>query len=153
MKYLVLIFFLVACTTTPKKTGNNVKEAAFYGKKIYANKAVELDSVINNFNKYKGKKVVMAANVEKVCAAKGCWMTLQGTDQTFRVKFKDYDFFVPMSLIGQKVWVEGEVVKKEVSVAHTKHYLEDAGASQKEIDVVKKPTVEYRIIAQGVRPL
>ena len=62
----------------------------------------------------------MEANVEKVCTKKGCWMTLQGADKTFRVKFKDYQFFVPLSLIGKKVWVEGLVHRKKVSVADTK---------------------------------
>lgn len=144
-----LSFVLMA----PVSAKNKVKDASFYGSKIESSKAVELDSVLKNFSAYKGKKIVMEAKVDKVCEMKGCWMTLQGSDKTFRVKFKDYSFFVPMSLVGKKVWVEGEVIRSEVSVKNTKHYLEDAGASEEEILAVTKPTVEYRIVAQGVRPL
>ena len=93
----------------------------------------------------------MEASVKAVCQKKGCWMTLQGSNKTFRVKFHDYSYFVPMSLRGQKVWVEGEVMRKEISIADTKHYLEDAGATKEEIASVTKPTFEYRILAKGVR--
>ena len=130
---------------------NNVKEKPFYGKEIKAKKAVPLDKVLKNFSKYENKNIVMEAKVEKVCAKKGCWMTLQGSKKTFRVKFHDYSFFVPMSLIGKKVWVEGQVKRSKLSVAETKHYLEDAGASKKEIAAVTKPSYEYSIIAKGVK--
>lgn len=148
-----LIFCLLLCSSGQILSKNSVKDAAFYGEDIKAKKAVALDSVIKDFSTYKGKKIVMEAKVEKVCEAKGCWMTLQGTDKTFRVKFKDYSFFVPISLIGKKVWVQGEVIRKEVSIADTKHYLMDAGASKEKIAAVKKPTIEYRIVAQGVKAI
>jgi len=100
---------------------SNVAEKPFYGKQIQATKA------------------------------KGCWMTLQGSDKTFRVKFHEYSYFVPLSLTGKKVWVEGKVERKELSIEDTRHYLEDAGASKKEIAAVTKPSFEYNIIAKGVK--
>jgi hypothetical protein len=149
MKLTLMLFIALLSTNLIAK--NSVKDAPFYGKDITAKEAVKLDSVLKNFKNYKGKTIVMEANVDKVCEAKGCWMTLQGSDKTFRVKFKDYSFFVPMSLIGKKVWVQGEVVRSEVSIEHTKHYLKDAGASAEKIAAVTKPSVEYRIVAQGVK--
>lgn len=151
-KITTLIIAISLSFLGPIQAKNKVKDAAFYGNKIEAAEAVKLDSVLKNFSAFKGKKIVMEAKVDKVCEMKGCWMTLQGSDKTFRVKFKDYDFFVPMSLVGKKVWVEGEVIRSEVSVKHTKHYLKDAGASKEEIAAVTRPSVEYRIVAQGVRP-
>lgn len=149
MKLTLMLFIALLSTNLFAK--NSVKDAPFYGKDITAKEAVKLDSVLKNFKDYKGKTIVMEANVDKVCEAKGCWMTLQGSDKTFRVKFKDYSFFVPMSLVGKKVWVQGEVVRSEVSIEHTKHYLEDAGASKEKIAAVTKPSIEYRIVAQGVK--
>jgi hypothetical protein len=146
----VLFLSLVSCAGH-KTLKNNVKEKPFYGKEITKTKAVKLDKVISNYSKYNKKDVLMEANVEKVCAKKGCWMTLQGSDKTFRVKFHDYSYFVPMSLIGKKVWVEGRVMRKKLSIKDTKHYLEDAGASKEEIAAVNKPSYEYRIVAKGVR--
>lgn len=147
---LVLVFTLQSCANH-KKMKNTVKEKPFYGKEITKTKAVKLDKVIKNYSKYNKKDVLMEANVEKVCAKKGCWMTLQGSNKTFRVKFHEYSYFVPMSLIGKKVLVEGQVMRKKLSIKDTKHYLEDAGASKEEIAAVNKPSYEYRIVAKGVR--
>lgn len=147
---LTLLFSLQLTLQSCART-NTVKEEPFYGKEIKAKKAVSLDKVIKNHSKYDGKDVVMEADVKKVCGKKGCWMTLQGTDKTFRVKFHDYSYFVPMALMGKKVWVEGKVLRKEISVADTRHYLEDAGASKEEVAAINKPSFEYRIIAKGVK--
>lgn len=145
-----ILVFLFSITTNAK---SNVAEKAFYGKDIKALKATSLDEVLNSYKSFEGKDVVMEATVENVCEKKGCWMTLQGSKKTFRVKFHDYSFFVPMSLKGKKVWVEGEVIRKEVSIEDTKHYLEDAGASKEEISKVTSPSFEYRIMAKGVKPV
>ena len=130
---------------------NGVKEKPYYGEAIKADSAIVLDTVLKDFSKFEGKDIVMEANVKSVCEKKGCWMQLQGSKKTFRVKFHDYSFFVPMSLRNKKVWVEGEVKREKISVSDTKHYLEDAGASKEENAAVKKPTYEYSIIAKGVR--
>ena len=132
---------------------NNVEEKPFYGKEIKASKAVVLDEVIKNFSHYEDKKIVMEAQVEKVCVHKGCWMTLRGSDETLRVMFDDYSYFVPISLQGQKVWVEGKINRKKLSVKEKRHYLEDAGASKSEISAIKKPSFEYSIVALGVKVL
>lgn len=149
MKHLCLISLILLSLNIFAK--NTVKEKPFYGKEIQATKAVSVDKVITDFSTYKDKSIVMEASVEKVCEHKGCWMTLQGSDQTFRVKFHEYSYFVPMSLIGKKVWVEGKIERKKISIKDTKHYSEDAGASKEEIAAITKPSFEYRITAQGVR--
>ena len=73
-------------------------------------------------------------------------MTLQGSEKTFRVKFYDYSYFVPMSLVGKKVLVEGQIIRKKLSISEAKHYLEDEGASKESVQAVKTPSYEYRII-------
>ena len=149
MRYFFLTVCMVFTFSTLAK--NNVKEKAFYGTDIKAKSAVSLDKVLKDYASYKDKQVVMEAKVDNVCTAKGCWMTLQGSKKTFRVKFHDYSFFVPVSLKGKKVWVEGQVEQKQLSLKETKHYLEDAGASKEEIAAVTQPSFEYRIIAKGVK--
>lgn len=149
MRFFIILTLFMAQASAK----NNVKEKAFYGKEITSKQAIALDKILSNYEKYENKDVVMEAEVEKVCAKKGCWMTLQGSEKTFRVKFHDYSYFVPLSLIGKKVWVEGIVKRDEISIADTKHYLEDAGASKEEIAAVTKPSFEYSIIAKGVRKI
>jgi hypothetical protein len=147
-KFFLVIIFSLSLQAFAK---NTVKDKAFYGTEITKTEANSLDDILKDYSKFKNKDVVMEAMVDKVCSKKGCWMTLQGSEKTFRVKFHDYSFFVPMSLIGKKIWAEGIVKREEISISDTKHYLEDAGASKEEIAAVTKPSFEYSIIAKGVK--
>jgi hypothetical protein len=130
---------------------NTVTDKPFYGEKISETKALSLETILKDFPKYEKKDLVMSANIDKVCTSKGCWMTLKGTKSAFRVKFKDYKFFVPLSLIGKTVWVNGKIERKELSIEDTRHYLEDGGASKEEIALITKPSFEYHFTAKGVK--
>ncbi len=149
---IAILLTLVSFNTMAK---NTVSEKPFYGEEINAKSAVSYDTIVKDFPSFKGKDLVMEAVVEKVCASKGCWMTLKSTksaSSSFRVKFQDYKFFVPLSLAGKKVWVNGKISRKELSIKDTKHYLEDAGASKEEIAAVTKKSFEYHFMAKGVLP-
>ncbi len=91
--------------------------------------------------------------VEKVCERKGCWMTLKDSDQTVRVSFKGYSFFVSKELQGKKVLLEGILKKRKISVREQKHLLEDAGASLAEREAVKEEKLTWEFEASGVRSL
>ena len=98
----------------------------------------------------------MVGLVESVCQTKGCWMNLQDVDNpesssSFFVKFKDYGFFVPKDLSGAKVVVEGSAFKEETSVQELRHYAEDEGLSQEEIDAITEPVEEFKFMASGVK--
>ena len=152
MKYstIAIIIALFSLNTMAK---NTVTEKPFYGEEIIVKNAVSYETIVKDFPSFKGKDLVMEAVVEKVCASKGCWMTLKSTkSESFRVKFEDYKFFVPLSLAGKKVWVNGKISRKELSIKDTKHYLEDAGASKEEIAAVTKKSFEYHFMAKGVLP-
>lgn len=131
-------------------TGNKVKEAAFYGKEISAKSAPSLEQVTKNFKKYEGKEITFDAKVGKVCVKKGCWMTLENKTGSTRVKFKDYSFFVPISLVGSKVRVSGILKQKTLSIDEAKHYAEDAGIKNPK---VSQPVVEYSVMATGVKKI
>ena len=146
--FIATLALLISITALAK---NTVTEKPFYGEQIKAKKATSLETILKNYPKYKNQELVMEAMVDKVCTSKGCWMTLKGAKSGFRVKFKDYKFFVPLSLVGKKVWVDGTIKRKEISIKDTKHYLEDAGASKEEIAAVNKPSFEYHFTAKGVK--
>lgn len=151
MKYTILIVLVNLLFSLNLLAKNTVKEKPFYGEEITAKKATPLESVIKNYSQFENKDFVMEAMVDKVCTSKGCWMTLKGTQSEFRVKFKDYKFFVPLSLIGKKIWINGQIERKELSVKDARHYLEDAGASAAEIAAITKPTSEFHFMAKGVK--
>ena len=96
--------------------------------------------------------IVLRTKINECCQKKGCWMTLnmgEGNPE-MRVWFKDYDFFVPLDAHGVDVVVAGKAFIDTVSVADQKHILEDAKASQEEIDAITEPKTELGFEATGV---
>lgn len=95
--------------------------------------------------------VTITGNVDGVCQAKGCWMTLKLADgESMTIKFKDYAFFMPMDCSGRKFVAHGKMFIKTTSVAELKHLAEDAGKTAKQIKKIKKPKKEVRFEADGV---
>ena len=73
-----------------------------------------------------------------------------GDGKEMRVTFKDYEFFVPKDAAGSLAIVEGVASMDTTSVEELKHYLQDAEASQEEIDAVTEPEYNYAFEAIGV---
>ncbi len=67
-----------------------------------------------------------------------------------RVTFKDYGFFVPLDSKGREVVMQGKAYADTVTVDMLKHYAEDAGKSQEEIDAITEPEVANAFEATGV---
>lgn len=86
------------------------------------------------------------------CLTMGCWMSVKGAhEDTLMVFMKDHAFFVPKdSLQGKTAYFVGEAFYDTVSVDLQKHLLEDAGASEEEIDAVTEPSFELAFEASGV---
>ncbi len=124
----------------------------YFGKKLDENKksitASELAIKMLNSEKLSTR---VTGTVAQVCQAAGCWMKIKTeSGQTMRVTFKDYAFFVPKDIAGKKVVFEGFAQKTETSVAHLKHYAEDAGKSKAEIAKITKPEIAITFEAEGI---
>ena len=122
--------------------------AEHYGAPIKANNSIALSAAIKQLDKRSTANVLVKGKVDKVCTVKGCWLGLVNEKEDVRVTFKDYAFFVPPSLIGKTVVVEGVMEKVTMSLEETKHYVKDAGGDP---NTVTEPRVEYRIVASGVQ--
>ena len=118
-----------------------------YGAPIKGKNPVTLSAAIAQLKSSSTANVIVESKVDKVCVAKGCWLALTDAQNDIRVTFKDYAFFVPASLIGKRVIVEGVLEKATMSLDETKHYVKDAGGDPSS---VTEPRVEYRIVASGV---
>lgn len=92
----------------------------------------------------------VSGTVNEVCQVKGCWLTMGEGENSMRVKFKDYGFFVPKDCAGKTAYLKGVMKKETVSVDEQKHYLEDAGASEEEIAAVTEDEVQLSFMADGV---
>ena len=123
-----------------------------YGAKFNVEQALNINDVAKKLmGGSEFREVQIAAKVVDVCAKKGCWLKLElANGETATVKMKDYGFFLPVAAIGKSVVLNGEATLKTVSVAEQKHYAEDAKKSQAEIDAIKEPKKEIRILASGI---
>lgn len=157
---MCLIVSAFACKNDEKKETKTVentetKEIAYasFGMEINDSDALDAKSMAKHFetiqlgdsinSKFKG-------TIKEVCSKKGCWMTLDmGEGEEVMVRFKDYGFFVPTDAKGEVI-VNGKAFVKETSVDELRHYAEDAGKSEEEINAITEPKKTYAFEADGV---
>jgi Domain of unknown function (DUF4920) len=123
-----------------------------FGEKFDTKGALTYDQAYKKLGVGEKLETKVMGTVESVCQAKGCWMTVQsaeGRDPLF-VKFKNYGFFMPKDLSGQKVVMNGIIFKESTSVEMLQHLAEDAGKTQAEIEAIKSPKEEMKFTASGV---
>lgn len=89
--------------------------------------AVTFEMVTNDMDTYEGQNIRMIGMIEEVCQTKGCWLTISNNDQTVRVKFTDYGFFVPKNVSGKMAILSGTFQTEITPMDEARHYLEDAG--------------------------
>lgn len=166
MKKLLLAIsimgILFACSTNSDKSakveGNQetVKTQAetgdflTFGTSITSENAMPAQDFLSSFND-DSTFVKLTGKVDAVCQKKGCWMNIDlDNGETMKVTFKDYGFFVPKDIAGKKVVIEGKALRKVTPVAELKHYAEDAGKSQEEIDAITEDKKQVVFEAEGV---
>ena len=148
MKNIFLLLFIAPLISLSQS--NTLTESLnFYGEKISTDNVIEYDTFIEN------SKIVSKSKIEgtilSTCPKKGCWMQVKIDSDTIQVTFKDYGFFVPKTgLKNKKTILEGYPKQDTISIKMLKHFAEDAGKSQKEIDKITKPEYKISFIADGV---
>ena len=160
MKKYLLIFIIsitvIACNESGKaqKTTIDLEKYSSYGGKMDQH---EVSTVVTMQKKYatlqKGDSlaITFSGAVDKVCKAKGCWMTIPlDKEQEIMVKFKDYGFFVPTDIEKDSVIVQGKAFVNEMSVEEQRHYAMDAGKPQEEIEKITTPKRTYSFVANSV---
>ncbi|MEQ1723077.1 MAG: DUF4920 domain-containing protein [Pseudobdellovibrio sp.] len=118
-----------------------------FGAPLTLKDSVTVDAALDQFKKNPKQTFLIEAQVDKVCQKKGCWMTLKSKTSDLRITFKDYGFFVPITLVGKTVLVEGTLDAKKLTLAQTKHYIEDEGGDASKVTEAK---TDYQMIASGV---
>jgi hypothetical protein len=155
---LTLSFFMAACGGTEQKSetasGSSLDTAfSYFGDTLdNLSTAVSLETFETMMEENNNiENTMLTANVAEVCQAKGCWMNISlSNGETMKVKFKDYAFFVPKDIAGKEIIIEGKAYTDTTSVDELKHYAEDAGKTQAEIDSITEPKIGYRFLASGV---
>ena len=140
--------------TIEEKAPEAKKEIAYasFGKEITDADALSGDSMMENYKDLKVGDTInskMKGKIIEVCSKKGCWMTLDTGKDEVMVKFKDYGFFMPLNAEGNVV-INGKAFVTETSVDELRHYAEDAGKSEEEINKITEPKFQYHFEADGV---
>jgi len=160
LRYLIiscLALSLFACKSTPKgeviESEAGVAKVVSFGEKIDQKNVISYDDMLTQFGASDSLRTKVVGTVEGVCQAKGCWMNIVSDDPgkpSMFVKFKDYGFFMPKDISGKKVIMDGYAFKEVTPVDELRHYAEDEGKSQAEIDAITEPKEELKFMASGV---
>ena len=122
--------------------------AGKFGAPLGDSPKVALADLVKDAVSYSGKTVKTEGTVSAVCQGSGCWMTLKSSDQSVRVTFKDYGFFVPMDSAGATAAMEGVFTVRTIPEATAKHYAEETPGGKP--DAIKGDQKELSLVASGV---
>ncbi len=156
---LIITLAFISCKNTIKNnTSSEPKKAdiayASFGDTINDQHVISKEEMLTKYNAMsKGDtiQVKFSSKINKVCKKKGCWMSLTlDKDHESFVKFKDYDFFVPLNADGRDVIVDGKAFLKITSIKELQHYAKDAGKSEEEIAKITEPKRTLAFEATGV---
>jgi len=161
MKYTLLILTLaislqsckqkIQTAQTPVQVGSTVYEV--YGTALDAQSVLPINDLATSFSTMKKTDTLFTkvqGTIKEVCSKKGCWMTLDlGDEKELMVRFKDYGFFMPLEAKGDVI-INGFATISETSVEDLKHYAEDAGATELEIEAIVASELTYSFEADGV---
>ena len=165
MKYIVFLLSIVLMASCAQQNENaseaeNTEESveapssawAHYGDTINNENILSADEMMVIVSESGEAEVKMEGMIEEACQKKGCWMKVNvaGIEDPIMVKFKDYGFFVPLNSAGNSVVMEGVISYDTTNVDDLKHYAEDAGKSQEEIDAITEPEINLAFEAHGV---
>jgi hypothetical protein len=122
--------------------------AGRFGASLGDSPKVALADLVKDPAAWSGKTVKTEGTVSTVCQEKGCWMTLKSGDQSVRVTFKDYGFFVPKDSSGATAVMEGVFNVKTIPEARAKHYAGETPGGKP--DAIKGDQKELSLVASGV---
>lgn len=123
----------------------------YFGEKITQDAAIAADQLPAQMQGKDSLKIKLKGAIVEVCQKKGCWMNLNiGNNQSMKVRFKDYAFFIPKDAAGKTVFIDGIARRDTTSVAELQHYAEDGGKTKDEIAKITAPEISISFEANGV---
>jgi hypothetical protein len=124
------------------------------GKKITLTQKTLISQILGAPQKFVGKKVLVEGTILAVCEKRGCWMEISSDKemQKIKIKVKDGDIVFPLTSVGKKAIVEGEVQKisltKEDVIKQGQHEAEEH-KTKFDPKSVTGPVIYYQIKGFG----
>lgn len=150
-------FLFISCgqQPTPDTVDSSAAEtdslSGWYGEEFDVSGAIPAGQLAALSPEELDNEVVIETQIIECCRKKGCWMKVDmGEGKTMRVTFKDYGFFVPLHADGRKAIMRGVAYMDTIDVELLRHFAEDAGQSQEEIEAITEPEYELTFEATGV---
>jgi len=166
MRNILILTVLVLATITTacnKQQQNNTAQTDIdstqvddsqisIGEPVEPGKAISLASLTTNMeDETLTEGLTIKGTVSEVCQKKGCWMKLEKENgESMRVTFKDYALFMPKDIAGKNVVIRGKAYKDTITVDALKHYAEDAGKTQDQIEAITEEEIALAFEADGV---
>lgn len=152
---------MIACQTTNNQESEqelpisevsaDFQDQKYYGEKISGEGAISIEKMVKEVQEKGTFEGMVKGEITATCAKKGCWMTMKNQEDEIRVKFKDYGFFVPTEgQEGKTAIMQGIAYLDTISVELRRHYAEDAGKSQEEINAITEPEYDVSFLANGI---
>lgn len=154
-------FFFFACGNGESNAGDLAHEeqeekielGENYGPfEVDIEQAVSVEEMINDYEDKTGKEeYTFDGTLTEVCSKAGCWVNIdKGDGETFMVRFKDH-FTIPTETEpGTEAFLHGVLYRDTVTVDLLRHFAEDAGKSEEEIDAITEPKFELGFEADGI---
>ncbi len=106
-----------------------------------------------------GKTVTVEGTVREVCQQAGCWLSFADAEgRTVRVNVprdesESYRFTFPKDLSGSTVRLAGQLDVELESVEDQRHYAQDGGATEAEVEAITEPKRTLVLTAIGAEIL
>lgn len=152
LKNIVFTLSLLFCAVCYSLTAS-AQALSYHGARIDTTGAISPDQVMATIKQSGGSaQVKVKGEVQEVCKAKGCWMTMNlSNGEEMRILFKDYGFFVPTNAEHQIAYMEGVATIKTTSVETLRHFAMDKGMSEEEAKAsITEPKTGISFEASGV---
>lgn len=108
---------------------------------------ISLANLIEHQDQHVGKEIRITTRIAKVCEKKGCFFIATQGDQSARITFADYGFFIPTDSGGKQATLVGNFSLKELTPEQVAHYQDDVGEAVTNND---QNVIEYSIVATSV---
>jgi len=147
MKYLSVLLcvgVLLSCATAKNEFGLV---------KVNENEAISVAELVQQMDRSSTPQTLtIKAPLSAVCQNAGGWVQVPKPDgKQLTVRFKNH-FTIPSSTpIGTESYIHGVAYWDTVSVKVLRHYAEDAGKSQEEINKITAPEFKLNFEGDGIK--
>jgi hypothetical protein len=151
--FILLAAALIACNNTENASEKIIynTDYEYFGDTLSTENAQpssEITALLSNKDSVFAK---LSGEVNTVCQKKGCWMTMAiDQEQDIFIRFRDYEFFVPLNCAGRTAVIEGWAYKETISVEELRHFAFDEDKTEEEINAITEPKNTYSFMANGV---